>query len=143
MQPSRPIIVIVFIVTSLTACGWFQGAPESRAKDFIKILVVDSHDDDRLRALANAPGAQSHTELVQGMAAEVSFDYLRVKHEQGVAMNFTFGKTHMADKDYRRIPVIVTLSDVKSVPQYRVQFMVELKKDTDVGWRIHRIWASD
>ena len=58
-------------------------------------------------------------------------------------MNFTFGKTHTAEKDYRRIPVIVTLSDVKPVPQYRVQFVVELKKDAEVGWRIDRVWASD
>jgi hypothetical protein len=143
LQPSRQIIVLAFIVASLAACGWFQGAPESRAKDFIEILVVDPHDGDRLRALANAPDTQLPAELVQGMAADVALDYLRAKHEQGIAMNFSFGKTHTDEKNYRRVPVVVTLSDVKPVQHYRVQFMVELKKDAKASWRIHRVWASD
>ena len=142
MHTNRSTIVIVSIITSLTACGWFQGAPESRAKNFIETIVVDPHADDRLRAIANAPDVQPSTELVQGMAAEVALDYLRAKHNQGIAMDFTLGKIQKTEKDHRRIPVIVTLSEIKPVQHYRVQFMVEFKKETETGWRILRVWAG-
>src|SRR5947199_376696 len=82
-------IFILTLAVNLAACSFFSSAPESRARDFVELLITEPDKDQRLRELSRLSHQQSPLELVDTLTAKVALDYLRAKYRQGVKLDFS------------------------------------------------------
>ncbi len=120
--------------------------PVPRAQDFIKMLVLEPSDTEKLRDIANTPTKQSPVELLSGLDTRVGIDYLRASYLQGVKLKFSYGEIQRKEPRKRIVTVMVTQAETVGRQDHarrQVRFQVDMGKDQDGEWRITRVLADD
>ena len=135
-------IFIPILAVNLAACSFFSSAPESRARDFVKLLITEPDNDQRLRELSGLNHKQSPLELVDTLTAKVAVDYLRAKYRQGVKLDFAVGDVQNQG-DGRKVNIIVIdRAKAKAGTPDKVQFSTFVEKGS-LGWVVTRVRAGE
>ncbi len=135
-------ILTAMLVINFTGCGFFSSAPENRARDFVKLLIMEPDNDQRLRELSRPDPVRGPLELAETLTAKVALDYLRAKYRQGVNLDFKIGNVQNQG-DNRKITIIVaTNTKTKAGLSDKVEFYVFLEKGAH-GWQVIRVGAEE
>jgi len=135
-------ILALILAVNLAACGFFSSAPESRARDFVKLLIIEPDNDQRLREFSRLGPKQGPLELVDTLAAKVAVDYLRAKYRQGIKLDFEIGDVQNQG-DGRKVNIIVIdHTKAKAGAPEKVQFSTFVEKG-DRGWVVTRVRAGE
>jgi hypothetical protein len=135
-------ILALMLAVNLVGCGFFSSAPESRARDFVKVLIMEPDNDQRLRELSRPGPTQSPLQLVDTLAAKVAVDYLRAKYRQGIKLDFQVGDVQNQG-DSRKVDIIVIDSaKAKAGAPDKVRFSIFVEKGSE-GWMVTRMSAGE
>ena len=135
-------ILALMLAVNLVGCGFFSSAPESRARDFVKLLIIEPDNDQRLRELSRPGPTQSPLQLVDTLAAKVAVDYLRAKYRQGIKLDFQIGDVQNRG-DGRKVNIIVIdNAEAKAGAPDKVQFSIFVESSSQ-GWMVTRVSAGE
>src|SRR5216684_3442486 len=135
-------ILALILAVNLAACGFFNSAPESRARDFVKLLIMEPDNDQRLREFSRSGPAQSPLALVDTLTAKVAVDYLRAKHRQGIELDFKVGDVQNQGDSRKVIIIVIDHTKAKAGAPEKVPFSTFVEKG-DRGWVVTRVRAGE
>lgn len=125
------------------ACGWFQGEPEGRARDFIETLVLDAANTARLNERAGLPAEADPQSVVHGLGVRVAMDYLRMRITMGAPFSVTPSRVERPDPRHRVVTVLARTGQAIERAGDEITFRVSLERDESGAWRIVRVVASE
>ena len=140
------MLAVLFLVMAVVAGFLLWDAPVPRARDFIKTLVLEPGDAEKLRDIANTPAKQSPQELLSGLDTKLGIDYLRACRQQGMKLKFSYSEIQRKEPRKRIVTVMVTQAKTVGRQDHarrQVRFQVDMGKDQDGEWRITRVSADD
>ena len=135
-------LLVVGCLLLLSACSFFSNAPESRATQFLKVLVTDPGDAQQLRGLADVPEGADPQSVVHGVSTQVALDYLRTLQRQGQRQDFGIGPVRVHGASGREVTVLVTPNNQPAVRRSAIRFHVELKDVATRGWLVTAVQAE-
>lgn len=138
LRPGRAPIWL--LVAGLAACGWFTGAPESRARDYVRGIIAEPENTDRLTALTHPRAGMD--DVLDTLSGRVAVDYLRAKHRQGQSLKFGIGNLEKLG-DGRRVHItVVDYAEAKHGIYDKVVFVVYLE-NSERGWLVTRVQTAE
>ena len=127
----------------LAGCELFWNTPEGRALDFAEALVTTPAEIQKLRDIANLAPARNPEDLLDGLSARVTLDFLRAKQAQGVALKFALGETRQINASRRAVSVRVSYLQPETPANSEVRLQVQIEKDDQGRWCITRVTGDN
>ena len=135
--------LVIGVVLALVGCSVFPGAAETRARDFLRVLISKPDDQARLAGLAVVPAGQTADALVQGVGAQVAMSYLRAKHRQGSRLDFSVISTTSRDDRNKTVIIAVAQRGAAALQMHRALFRLQLQATAERGWLVTGVQAGD
>lgn len=139
LKPGRAPVWL--LATGLVACGWFSGAPESRARDFVEAVITEPDNAERLAALMH-PRVATVDEMLDTLSGRVAVDYLRAKHRQGVPLKFNIGNVEKSVEGRKVQIAVIDPAEARHGVDNQVVFQIYLES-SERGWSVTRIQTAE
>lgn len=133
-------MLVGLMAAVLAACGWFSGAPEYRARDFLRSMVTEPDDTGRSAALLHPRVAEGG--VLDTLSVRVAIDYLQAKHRQGVPLEFDAGNAEKRG-DGRRVRItVIDQAEARHGAYDKIVFIVDLENSKS-GWLVTRMQTHE
>lgn len=119
----------------LVACSHSSSVAESRARTFVRALIVEPQNQERLREVSLLGPQQAPEDLVDGVLARVAVDYLRAKQGQGTSL--AFSAEGMRDlNEHSKIVTVMVAAGERQAMQTKTRVQVQMEDTPDRGWLV-------
>jgi hypothetical protein len=139
----RRVLWVALLLPLVGACGWFQGEPEGRARDFVETLVLDAANTARLNERAGLPAEADPQSVVHGLGVRVATDYLRMRITMGAPLSITPSRVERPDPRHQVVTVLARTGQAIERAGDEIAFRVSLERDEAGAWRIVRVVAGE
>jgi hypothetical protein len=129
------------LLACVTACTREAATAPGQAQRFVEALVLDPGNHERLTNEAGLATGADTAALVQGQAADVALQYLRVRQRMGATLRFSATLRKASAPDAPEVEVRVHL-DMPQQPGEDIALVVSLREDA-AGRQVTRVRASD
>src|SRR3989344_7666901 len=93
------MLLALCVVVGCSRFGFSE--PQDRAREFVETLVTAPGASDKLREIARLAPERQPEDLLEGLSAKVTVDFLRARHTQDMALNFAVKDTQKPDNNRR------------------------------------------
>lgn len=135
MHPSIKAVASAGLLITLAcvgACSHSDSVAESRARAFVRALVIEPDNQEGLAELSALAPRQTPDDLLDGVLAHVAIDYLRAKKAQGTELTFA-----VADKkELTENSMVVTVTVAESPTHARTRLRVTMQDTPEHGWLV-------
>lgn len=134
------MLLVLCVVVGCSRFGFSE--PQDRAREFVETLVTAPGASDKLREIARLAPERQPEDLLEGLSARVTVDFLRARRMQDMALNFVVKDTQKPDDNRRLVTVRVGYADAGKVAEKELLFQVGVERNEEGDWRITRVIAS-
>jgi len=131
------MLLALCVVVGCSRFGFSE--PQDRAREFVETLVTAPGASDKLREIARLAPERQPEDLLEGLSAKVTVDFLRARHTQDMALNFAVKDTQKPDNNRRLVTVRVGYADAGKVAEKEWLFHVSVERNETGDWRITRV----
>jgi hypothetical protein len=134
---------MLLVLCAVVGCGRFGfSEPQDRAREFVETLVTTPGASDKLREIARLAPERQPEDLLEGLSAKVTVDFLRARHTQDMALNFVVKDTQKPDDNRRLVTVRVGYADAGKVAEKELLFQVSVERNKTGDWCIIRVTSG-
>lgn len=134
------MLLVLCVVVACSRFGFSE--PQDRAREFVESLVTAPGESDKLREIARLAPERQPEDLLEGLSAKVTVDFLRARRMQDMALNFAVKDTQKPDDNRRLVTVRVGYADAGKAAEKELLFQVSVERNETGDWRITRVTSG-
>ena len=131
------MLLALFVLAGCNQLGFNE--PQNRAREFVETLVTVPGASDKLREIARLSPERQPEDLLEGLSAKVTMDFLRARHAQGMALDFSVKDTQKPDNNRRLVTVRVGDVETAKATEKEWLFQVSVERNEKDDWHIIRV----
>jgi len=134
------VLLTLCVVAGCSRFGFSE--PQNRAREFVETLVTAPGDSDKLREIARLTPERQPEDLLEGLSARVTVDFLRARRTQDMALNFAVKDTQKPDDNRRFVTVRVGYAEAGKMAEKELLLQVSVERNGQGDWHITRVTAG-
>lgn len=134
------VLLTLCVVVGCSRFGFSE--PQDRAREFVETLVTAPGELDKLREIARLAPERQPEDLLEGLSARVTLDFLRARRSQDMALNFAVKDMQKPDNARRLVTIRVGYADTGKVAEKELLLQVSVERSGQDDWHITRVTAG-
>jgi len=135
------VLLTFCVVVGCSRFGFSE--PQDRAREFVETLVTAPGESDKLREIARLSPERQPEDLLEGLSARVTLDFLRARRTQDMALNFSVKDMQKSDNDHRLVTIRVGYADgADKAAEKELLLQVSVERNGQGDWRITHVTAG-
>jgi len=134
------VLLTLCVVVGCSRFGFSE--PQDRAREFVETLVTAPGESDKLREIARLAPERQPEDLLEGLSARVTLDFLRARRTQDMALDFAVKDMQTPDNDRRLVTIRVGYAEAGKEAEKELLLQVSVERNGRGDWHITRVTAG-